>query len=195
MSEGPNASRGGLEGCLLKGKPAKPVEDAVLHLEPGKSSDVITTNRGFVLVGVDDIAKDDAAEKAGRGFVARDLYVTEESERLAVEAAKSVLAASKAGKPLAEAVDAYVDEVAKARAASTDSKDESFDKKPGKDKKAKKGDKASNESTKTDDDTPPVTARTHPNRPTVETTLPFNVAGSPIAGARQPARSRGSRLL
>jgi peptidyl-prolyl cis-trans isomerase D len=190
MSEGPSALRGGVEGCLLRGKLPKPIEDAVLHLDAGKVSDVVTLEGGYAVVIVDEIAGGDAAEKAGRSFVARDLFMTEESERLASEAAKSVLAAAAGGtggKPLSEVVDSYIEDLVKRKEASEDTKATKSDKKKRAENAAKKANVSTDGGTEPDADPPPTTPRNHPNRPTVETSLPFNAAGNPISGARQPS--------
>jgi peptidyl-prolyl cis-trans isomerase D len=62
-------------------------------------------------------------------------------------------------------------------------RDEAADKK--KDKKAddKKDKKADDKDAAFD--RPAITAQNHPNRPILETTLPFNVSGDPIPGVRE----------
>jgi peptidyl-prolyl cis-trans isomerase D len=177
VSDDPSAVRGGEIGCLLKGKAPKPFEEAVGALGAGKVSEVISTEPGFFVVKVEQIAKDAEAEKLGRAYVAREMYVGQEAERLAVEAAKNVLAAVKGGKSLKDALQTYTDELAKSREPAADPKaDKKKDEKADEKKKKKKGD---------DSDHPPQTVLNHPLRPTIETTLPFNVSGDPIPGVRQ----------
>ncbi len=177
MSEGATAARGGEIGCLLKGKVPKPLEDAVAALTPGKVSDVVTTDHGFYLIKLDQIAKDADAEKLGRAQTVKELYIAQEAERLAAEASKKVAAAAK-GKTLKEALDLYLSELPKA--PEPDKKDKKkADKKDGDKKDSKDGEP------KADDGRPPLTRENHPGRPTIETTLPFNVSGDPIPGVRQ----------
>jgi len=182
VSDGATAIRGGEVGCLLKGKAPKPIEDAVGALAAGKVSDVITTETALYLVKLEQIARDADAEKLGRAQTARELYLTQEAERITLESAKKVAAAVKGGKSLKDALDQHLAELAKARpAAEGEKKDKKADDKKA-DKK-KKGD----EEKKADDARAPITLGNHPNRPTVETTLPFNVSGDPIPGAHAGA--------
>jgi peptidyl-prolyl cis-trans isomerase D len=167
LSEDGAALRGGELGCMPKGKLPKPVEDVALALGAGKVSDPIETEQGVVLLKVDQIAKGADAEKIGRHEVARDLYTAQESERMAAEGAKQILAAVKGGKSLEDAVKAHLDELPKPKG------DKKGDKKDDKKKDKKDGAR------------PMPTADDHPKRPTVSTTLPFNVTGTPIEGVRQ----------
>ncbi len=190
MSDAPNFVRGGEIGCMTRGKSPKPLEDAAAALAPGKVSDVIGVDAGFYLIKLDQIAKDADAEKLGRAQTARELYVAHESERLAVEGSKKVAAAVKGGKPLKEALDLYLAELAKTKEAPAGDKDKKDAKADGKkDKKGDKGDKdkkdKNGEASKNADDRAPLTMANHPNRPVLETTLPFSVNGDPITGARQ----------
>lgn len=191
VSEGTTASRGGEVGCLLKGKAPKPLEDAVNALSAGKVSDIVTTENALYLLKLDAVAKDAEAEKLGRAQTARELYVTQESDRLAQEAARKVLAAAK-GKSLKDALDQYLAELGqtKAGAEGSDKKaDEKKADKKGEDKKAgdKKGEEKKAEEKKADEDRAPLTIANHPNRPTIETTLPFPISGDPIPGVRDSA--------
>jgi peptidyl-prolyl cis-trans isomerase D len=182
VSEGGTAARGGELGCLLKGRAPKPLEEAVAALAPGKLSDVVTTDAGFYLVKLDQVAKDADAEKLGRAQTARELYLGHEADRLAVEAAKKVAAAVKGGKPLKEALDLYLAELPKPEPPK-DKKDT----KAKKDKKADDKQKSAPPSSGSghEADRPAYTTATHPNRPILETTLPFNVNGDPIPGVHQ----------
>jgi peptidyl-prolyl cis-trans isomerase D len=174
MSDGDTATRGGDIGCLLKGKAPKPLEDAVFALAAGKTTDVLSIDSGFYLIKLDQIAKDDAAEKLGRLQTAREIYLGHEAERLAVEASKKVAAAVKGGKTLKEALDLFLAELVPSKAPPKDAAD-----KDKKDKDKKDDDK------KDKDDRPALTFQNHPGRPVVETTLPFNISNDPIPGVRQ----------
>jgi peptidyl-prolyl cis-trans isomerase D len=180
VSDGATASRGGEIGCMLKGKAPKPLEEAVAKLAAGKVSEIITTDAGLYLVKVDQIAKDADAEKLGRAQTVKELYIAHEAERLASEASKKVAAAVKGGKPLKDALDLYMSELPK-----RDDTSEKAKKDAKKDKKAdEKKDKKSDDKDAAFD-RPALTPQNHPNRPTLETTLPFNAAGDPIPGVRQ----------
>ncbi|WP_170319525.1 peptidylprolyl isomerase [Polyangium spumosum] len=170
MSEDGSAERGGLLGCVTKGKMVKPFEDAMLKAEPGKVTDIVESEFGYHLVLVDKIAKDLEAETIGRAEVDEELYLKFETERLSAEAAKTILAAVKGGKTLDEAVEAYLVELE----AKLGAKDEK------KDGKAKKDEKKDGE--KKDEAAADSPARKHPHRPVVESSLPFNSSGSPIPG-------------
>jgi peptidyl-prolyl cis-trans isomerase D len=179
MSEDGSAEKGGLLGCVAKGKMVKPFEDATFNAEAGKVTDVVESQFGYHLILVDKIAKDIEAEALGRAEVDEELYLAQESERLAAEAGKSILAAVKGGKTLEQALDAYLAEL-EAKAAAAGGKDEKK-----KDDKAKKDDKKDE---KKDGEKKEEAAKespfdTHPARPVVESSLPFNASGSPIPGA------------
>ena len=180
QSDSATATRGGEVGCMLKGKAPKPIEDAVSALGAGKVSDLVATESALYLLKVDQIARDADAEKLGRAQTVRELYITQEAERLALEAARNVMAAAK-GKSLKDAIELHVAELKKAKAAAEgDKKDEKKGEKKGDKKDEKKGDKA-------DDDRAPFTLDNHPARPTLESTLPFSAAGDPITGVRSSA--------
>ena len=168
LSEDGAAVRGGELGCLPKGKLPKPVEEAAVALGAGKVSDPIETEAGVVLLKVDTIAKGADGEKMARHEVARDLYLAQESERMAAEGAKQILAAVKGGKSLEDAVKAHLAELPKPKA---DKKDEKKD--------AKKKDKDAVAARE------PVTVDNHGKRPSASTTLPFNLTGTPIEGVKQ----------
>ncbi|WP_437681315.1 peptidylprolyl isomerase [Sorangium sp. So ce131] len=195
-SDDPSASRGGELGCVIKGRLSKPVEDKLLEMKAGEVSDIIETEDSFHVVKLEQIAKDAEAEKIGRMETARELYVAHEAERLAAEAAKQVLAAAAGGKSLEDALSAYLAQLTPAKtaearpaaAAGAKPKDQPAAAKADGDKGegAKEAGKPESGEARA-----PYTIATHPNRPTVEASLPFNVSGSPIAEARdstEPAR-------
>ncbi|WP_437310529.1 peptidylprolyl isomerase [Sorangium sp. So ce388] len=194
-SDDPSAARGGELGCVTKGRLSKPVEDKLFEMKAGDVSDLIETEEGFHVIKLEQIAKDAEAERIGRLEAARDLYVAHESERLAAEAAKQVLAAAAGGKSLEDALAAYMAQLTPAKSAAPGAG--STTAKPA-DKAAKKdGAKDEGADAKKDGQAEPGEARapytiaTHPNRPTVEASLPFNVSGSPISDAKdstEPAR-------
>ncbi|AUX22178.1 foldase [Sorangium cellulosum] len=183
-SDDPSAARGGDLGCVTKGRLTKPVEDELLAMKPGEVSDIIETESGFHVVKLEQIARDAEAEKIGRHETARELYVAHESERLAAEAAKQVLAAAAGGKSLEDALGAYLDQLAPAKGNATAA--------PGARADGGKGDGAKGAGQPEPGEArPPYTLANHPNRPAIETSLPFNVSGSPIADAKdstEPAR-------
>jgi len=170
-SDDGSASRGGELGCVQKGKMVKPFEDAMLGLGEGKVSGVVQSEFGFHILKVERIAKDADAEKLGRQQTAAEVYIGQESERLATEGAKKILEAVRGGKPLKDALQAHLDEVLPKAEAP-------------KKKDAKKDAKDEKKAEAPSDDKPAMTAENHPTRPTVESTMPFNSSGDPIQGVR-----------
>jgi peptidyl-prolyl cis-trans isomerase D len=188
MSDSTTAMRGGEIGCVARGKSPKPLEDAVAALGAGKVSEPVSTEKYVYLIKLEQIARDAEAEKMGRAQTARELYLAQEADRLALEATKNVLAAVKGGKPLKDALEQHVAEL-KAKAPVTNGAPEKkADKKKAdkKDKKAtdKKDDQAADK--KDDEDNVPVTFDNHPERPTLQTTMAFSAAGDPISGVKSP---------
>jgi peptidyl-prolyl cis-trans isomerase D len=184
---------GGELGCVGKGGTLpKPVEEAIFALEKDKVSDAIETDGGYFAVKVEAIAKDAEAEKIGQRLVTRELYLKHEGDRLAAEAAKQIHAAVRGGKTLDDALKAHMDEIAASKQAGSKDKKKGDKKEAGKKADAKKdGDKAGVEKTdaeKADAEKKDaaaagvVTLETHPSRPIVEASLPFNAGGSPITG-------------
>jgi peptidyl-prolyl cis-trans isomerase D len=186
-------AKGGDIGCVGKdARLPKPVEEALFKLDEGGTSDVVETEGGYFIVRVEKIAKEAEAEKIGRSLVTRELYLKHESDRLAVEAAKQIHAAVRGGKTLDDALKAHLDELQAAKQAG-----EGKDKKKGDKKAEKKADakgakdakdakdaKVEGEGDKKEGEAGggAVTFDNHPNRPVVETSLPFNLGGSPITG-------------
>ncbi|MBK9265084.1 MAG: peptidylprolyl isomerase [Polyangiaceae bacterium] len=174
LSDDGSAEQGGLLGCVGKGKMVKPFEDATFGAELGK---VVETESqfGIHLIVIDKIAKDLEAEALGRAEVDKEIYLAHETERLAAEAAKAILAAVQGGKKIDEAVTAHIADLeAKAAQAAEEAQGGKDKKKDDKKKDDKKGEEA---------EAAPSLFAMHPARPVVETSLPFNASGSPIPGA------------
>ncbi len=187
LSEDGSADQGGLLGCVGKGKMVKPFEDATFGAEAGKVVET-ETQFGLHLVVVDKIAKDIEAEALGRAEVDKEIYLAHESERLAAEAAKSILAAVGGGKKLDEAVAAHIAEL-EAKSAKAAEEAEGGDKKKDKKDDKKKDDKKKDGDKETEAAPPPSPFATHESRPVVEISLPFNASGSPIPGASPNANA------
>ena len=96
-SEGPEASRGGDAGLLIKGKGPPAIERVAFTLQPGQSSDVIESRRGFHIIQVTErrpegpIPFDQAKEKIRARLAARErqekirAYVDQLKEQARVE--------------------------------------------------------------------------------------------------------------
>jgi len=111
-----SASEGGKLGCFAKGKLQAPATDPKIDetahgLEEGQISEPVETRLGFHIVQVDKVADAEEAEALGRAVVGRDLYLEQESERLAAEGAKAILTAVKGGKSLQDAIDQHLTSV------------------------------------------------------------------------------------
>ncbi len=169
LSEDGSASQGGSLGCVGKGSMVKPFEDALFAMKAGAVSDVVESQFGVHLIKVDAIHSGADAEKAGRRQLAKERYLQVESERLAAAGAKEILAAAQGGKSLDEAVKAHL--------AAVLPKKKEDKKKPGA-KEAKKDEAAEGEKSAA------ITAENHPDRPQVETSLPFNITGYPLDGVQ-----------
>lgn len=188
MSEDGSADEGGLLGCVGKGKMVKPFEEATFGAEAGKVVEA-ESQFGLHLIVVDKIAKDIEADALGRAEVDKDIYLAHESERLAAEAAKAILAATQGGKKLDDAVAAHIAELeAKAAKAAEELQGGKDKKKDEKKKDEKKKDEKKGEEAAAAEPLPSLFA-SHPDRPVVETSLPFNASGSPIPGAAPTANA------
>lgn len=173
-SDDTSASDGGDLGCVPRGKTVKPFEDAAYSLDKGKMSGVVETQFGFHVLEVEQIAKGPDADKVAREYFVKDRYAKMEAERLSAEAAKQILAAVRGGKTLDDAVKAFVATLPRPAAD-----------------KAKKADKAKADDAAAKADAKPgarFSIEEHPQRPTVETSMPFTVSGDPLPGA-QPGTS------
>jgi peptidyl-prolyl cis-trans isomerase D len=177
LSEDGSADEGGMLGCVGKGKMVKPFEEAMFAAEAGKVVEA-ESQFGLHLIVVDKIAKDIEADALGRAEVDKDIYLAHESERLAAEAAKAILAATQGGKKIDDAVATHIAELeAKAAKAAEDAQGGKDKKKDDKKKDDKKGEEAGAA------EPLPSLFASHPDRPVVETSLPFNASGSPVPGA------------
>lgn len=176
LSEDGSAAQGGDLGCVAKGRMVKPFEDALFAMKAGTVSEIVESQFGLHLIELETIATGEQAEKLGKAQVARERYLQLEAERLAAEGAKQVLAAVQGGKSIEDAVKAHLDGLTpKAKDAKKDGK------KDGK-KDAKKDDSADEASAIPENE--PLTVATHPERPQVESSLPFNATGYPIDGVK-----------
>jgi peptidyl-prolyl cis-trans isomerase D len=172
VSDAPSRTRGGDEGCALKGKIPKPIEAAIETLKKeGDMSEIVETKDGLHLLRLGKIAKGADAEKIGKSHVAREVYLAMETERLAAEAAKAVRASAADGKTLQQALDAWRATLPAKKAPETDGK-KSEPKKPG------EGDAGKDAAKK------PEAKKRHPDEPVVETSLPFGETGDPIEGLK-----------
>lgn len=166
-----SARRDGELGCVPRKQMVKPFEDALFALEEGKVSDVVTSQFGYHVIKLDKIAKGDAVEKTVKDQIARELYLRYAAEEKAAAAAKSIQAAVKGGKSLEDAVKAYTDELAAAQAKDGEAK-------PA-EEPAKEGEAAADGIV----ENRTYTIETHPERPVVQASAPFNAAGNPIPDA------------
>jgi peptidyl-prolyl cis-trans isomerase D len=182
MSEDPrSAPKGGALGCFAAGKlaqpnTAKPVDDAAFALGKGEVSEPVETPHGLHLVTVDAIAKDEEAEKIGRREVTLDLYLREEAERMAAEAAKQILDAVKGGKSLKQAIEAHLAAVLPVDAKAA------YD--AG---KARAGGEGAEGQDGEDDKSDAVDAWSDPTRPQVKTSDPFSQGTPPFSQVQNPS--------
>jgi peptidyl-prolyl cis-trans isomerase D len=193
LSDGPTAREGGHLGCIAKGRPAakdfpivKPFEDAAFSLAAGNVSGIVETEAGYHLIKAERIAKDADAETLGKKQIALDIYLKFESERMAAEGAKEILAAVKIGKSLEDALADHLAALPRPK-----QKDGAKDKKDG--DKATTDKKDGDKKDEGQDDAvakrrAPLSVDNHPDRPTVETTQPFTALSDPISGTRPGTR-------
>jgi peptidyl-prolyl cis-trans isomerase D len=177
VSEAPSASRGGDEGCVLKGRLPKPIEDAIFGMaKEGDLTDVVETKQGLHLIRLAKLATGAEAETLGRRQVAREIYLANETERLAAEAAKAVRASAAAGKTMDEALAAWRATLPTRAAATNQGAGPRGDDKKKKEKEKKEGDDAKEEAA--------APVKRHHDEPVVETTMPFGETGDPIDGLK-----------
>lgn len=177
LSEDGSASQGGDLGCAPRGQMVEPFEKALYGLEEGKLSGVVTSEFGYHIIKLEKIAKGDAIEKVVKAQLARELYLKDAADKKAAEAAKSIHAAVKGGKSLEDAVKTHLAELA-AALAPKDEKGAKKDEKPADEKKD--GDKKPEDEIA---ENPVFTLETHPDRPSVQASAPFNSTGNPIPDA------------
>ncbi|HET7545322.1 MAG TPA: peptidylprolyl isomerase [Polyangiaceae bacterium] len=169
VSEGQTAVQGGELGCVgaSYGIGSEEVIKAAAALKPGEVSPIIETPRGLHLLQVD--AKLDAAnlEAAGRRFVAHKLYVHAASDEQVQAFAANLIARTKAGAKLEEALDALLAGLVPARA-----------KKPGEDK------------------APEAPALAALDRPRIEISPAFSSSGNPLPQVtpKEPLAARAFEL-
>jgi peptidyl-prolyl cis-trans isomerase D len=181
FSEDGSATKGGDLGCVPRKQTVEPFEKALFALDEGKVSPIVTTEFGYHIIKLEKIAKGDAMEKVLKAQIARDLYMKHEADTLAAEAAKSIQAAVKGGKSLDDALKTHLEEL-----AAKQNKDKKGDKKaePAKKDDKAKGDKKDEKAAADEvEENKPFTMDTHPDRPIVQASTPFNASGNPIPEA------------
>ena len=175
FSEDSSAGHGGDLGCVPKKQMVEAFEKPLFELEEGKVSAVVTSEFGYHIIKLEKIAKGDAVEKAMKAQIATELYHKAQADALAAEAGKSMHAAVKGGKSIEDALKTHLEELA-AKLPKAEKKDE-----PKKDE-PKKDDKADKAADDVEENKIP-TLETHPERPLVQTSAPFNMSGNPIPEA------------
>lgn len=172
FSEDTSATKGGELGCIPRKRTVPEFEKALFELEEGKTSGIVKSQFGHHIIKLEKIAKGDGMEKVLKDLLARDLYLKHSAETMAAEGAKKIHAAVKGGKPLGDALTAYLAELAATQPKAADAKG-------AKDGDEKEGDKPADEVV----ENKPFTTENHPDRPLVQTTAPFNVSGNPLPSA------------
>ena len=175
FSQDGSASQGGELGCVPKKQMVEAFEKGLFALDEGKVSDVVTSQFGYHIIKNDKTVKPEGVEKAIKAQIAKELYRQAQADAEAAAAAKSILAAVKGGKTLEDAVKAHLDEVLAKHGG--DEKSEKADEKKPDAKDEKKPEEAIEENKI-------PTIETHPDRPVVTTSAPFNASGNPIPEAK-----------
>jgi peptidyl-prolyl cis-trans isomerase D len=169
VSEGQTAVQGGELGCVgaSYGIGSEEVLKAAAALKPGEISGIIETPRGLHLLQVD--AKLDAAnlEPSGRRFVAQKLYVHAASDEQVKAFAENLIARTKAGAKLEDALEAQLTALVPTLA-----------KKPGEDK------------------APQAPALAALDRPRIEISSAFSSSGNPLPQVtpKEPLAARAFEL-
>jgi len=144
-------------------------------------------------VVVEKIAKGEAAENIGKAAVTRELYLRKESERMASEGAKQILAAVSDGKTLEDALNAHLDAVLPEKVKAAFERGRAQEKDGGEkedgDKEGEEGEDAEDEETDEDaGDSDPAddNAWNDPARPQVRTSDPFSSVAPPFSQVQNP---------
>ena len=181
FSQDSSAAHGGELGCVPKKQMVEPFEKGLFALDEGKVSPLVTSQFGYHLIKLDKIVKPEGVEKAIKAQIARELYLQAQADAQAAAAAKSIQAAVKGGKSLEDALKTHLEELAAKQPQDDKKKDEKkADAKDEKKADAKDEKKAEEEI----EENKIPTIDTHPDRPIVQASAPFNASGNPIPEAK-----------